>query len=180
MNKNLLRSMISALNINDNISIHYRGSPGPVSATVIEKKTGRGKGGSLFAVLEEDNGNIRVIGTPSNDEVLSIEHNGVFSGVQDERGDLPMIDANPPMAAEIKAATRSILGDAGVGRKVRIASTFGPLNGTYTVLDARPEKGRFGQIHLQLTSDDLSDGFVVNLWSYRNSGLITEFEVLPE
>jgi hypothetical protein len=48
----------------------------------------------------------------------------------------------------------------------------------FAIVEAKAGKGRFGQIHFDLIS--LDSDHSVSFRSYRNSGLLTSFQVIPE
>lgn len=180
MDKHTLRDVIESLRPEDIIQLRLRTMAAPATFKVIEKYTGKGKGGSRFAVLEGEDGTHISIGTPNNTEVLSVATDGLFLGVSDERFDLPPSTPKLELAAEIKAKMRSVVGDIGNGRKVRLSSSFSGLNGTFTICSSKTENGKFGQIHFWLLSDEDPSSVPLELWSYRHSGLLDSFEVLPE
>jgi hypothetical protein len=72
------------------------------------------------------------------------------------------------------------MGEAGRGQRVRLDSTVPEFNGTFSVTQGRLEKGKYGQVHLWLTREnaEATDIPEIELWSYRHSGIITDFEVL--
>ena len=110
--------------------------------------------------------------------------NGNFYGVRTEREDPVVYDPDMAMASRLKAGLNRLTGEAGKGRVVRLMSRVPEYNGTFLVAQGRLEKGKYGQVHLWLApegSDALSVDLTgcLELWSYRHSGIISEFEVIP-
>ena len=132
-----------------------------------------------MTIRDEFGGEV-TIGTPTSEQVLSMEVAGTFVGVDDERQDLPPATPKLELAAEIKAKMRSIVGEGGIGRKVRLTSSFAPLNGVFVIHFSKIENGKFGQVHFHLSNELDPDEMLIDFWSYRHSGLIDSFEVLPE
>lgn len=183
MNKAQLRNLIESINSGDTCAVHFRSNPGPQTYTVIEKFTGRGKGGSRHVVLEASDGTHISIGTPNNEAILSMSTNGVFAGSTSDRADLPPAEINLPLAMEIKARMRSLTGEPGVGRKVRLVPVDPAnemLNGEFTIQSSRVTKGRYGQVCMELVPVNGPVFTPITFWSHRNSGLLTEFTVVPE
>jgi len=180
MNKQILRSLIKRISEGETISVRLRSMATPARFSVVKKSVGRGKGGSLFLTLQDEFGGEVTIGTPASEQVLSMEVAGVLVGVDDERADLPPATPKLELAAEIKAKMRPIVGEGGNGRKVRLTSSFAPLNGVFVIRSSKIANGKFGQVHFLLADELDPDEMLIDFWSYRHSGLIDSFEVLPE
>lgn len=178
MNKQILRSLIKRISEGETISVRLRSMATPARFSVVKKSVGRGKGGSLFLTIRDEFGGEVTIGTPTSEQVLSMEVAGTFVGVDDERQDLPPATPKLELAAEIKAKMRPIVGEGGIGRKVRLTSSFAPLNGVFVIHSSKIANGKFGQVHFLLADELDPDEMLIDFWSYRHSGLIDSFEVI--
>jgi hypothetical protein len=176
MDKNVLRSVLRDLTPGETINVHFRGTQGPQAYQVVSTKRGRGKHGSLLATITCEQLGEREIGTPRNEEIISVLSRGNFYGVNTEREDPVTYPTDEAQATRMKARFIRLTGEAGRGSRVQLESTVPEYNGTFTVTNGRLEKGKYGQVHLWLTSE--RSGETVELWSYRHSGIITSFEVL--
>lgn len=187
MDKAVLRSVLKDLVPGGTIKVHTRGSDGPRNFVVLSTRRGKGKFGSLLASLQlmDSEGATLApieIGTPRNQDIISITSGGEFFGSMTEREDPPTYEPNEPNAVRMKTSLRGLVGPAGEGRKVRLTSRVSDFNGAFTVTQGRLEKGKYGQVHLWLERDNPMDGenASVELWSYRHSGIIEDFEVVPD
>lgn len=176
MEKTVLRSVLKDLTPGQVISVHFRGQPGPQGYTILSTKRGRGKHGSLLAMMEHPGQTPVEIGTPRNMDILSITVDGNFFGVHSEREEPPVYPTDDARATMMKAALNSLTGEIGRGKRLRLESDVPEFNGTFVVTQGRLEKGKYGQVHLWLTREESQE--TVELWSYRHSGIITNFEVL--
>lgn len=181
MDKTILRNVIKGLLPKQEINVRMRSSATPENFTVIEVKKGRGKHGSLSVAMIKGDGTVITMGTPENQKVLNVTVNGEFFGVNNEREDPPTYRTDDANATNIKAALHELVGEAGKGRNLRLESTVPEFQGTFAVMNGRLEKGKYGQVHLWLcpvgqaqTADN-----TVEFWSYRHSGVVTGFEILP-
>jgi hypothetical protein len=182
MDKSNLREIIKRTAVGETIGFIFRGNPRTVEFTIEKKAVGRGKGGSLLLhLVNNETKEVSVIGTPDNEKILGVCHDGMFWGTTSELEDLPPAEPRPEVAADIKAKMRPALGVEGL-RRVRITSPFPDLNGVFSVLSAKLANGKFGQVRFRLTPVESRDGalFQLELWSYKHSGLIDSFELLPE
>jgi len=187
MDKAVLRSVISDLVVGSTVQVHFRGTQGPENYFVLSTRRGKGKFGSLLATLQlagPDGATLSPIeiGTPRNQDIISITSSGNFYGSLTEREDPPTYEASEAQAVRLKMAFRDLVGPAGEGRRVKLTSQVADYNGTFTVTQGRLEKGKYGQVHLWLERSNPMDGenASVELWSYRHSGIIEDFEVVPE
>lgn len=178
MDKGVLRSVLRDLTPGDAIKVHFRGTEGPKAYLVMSTKRGRGKHGSLLATIARDDSGEREIGTPRNEEIISIMSRGNFYGVQTEREDPPTYRPDEAQATRMKAGLNRLTGEAGRGQRLRLESTVPEYHGNFVVTNGRLEKGKYGQVHLWLVREGTPTSEVVELWSYRHSGIITSFEVL--
>jgi hypothetical protein len=160
----------------DVVKVHFRGTEGPRAYLVMSTKRGRGKHGSLLAVIACDELGEKEIGTPRNEEIISIMSRGNFYGAQTEQEDPPTYAPDEAQATRMKAGLNRLTGEAGRGKILRLESSVPEYNGTFVVTNGRLEKGKYGQVHLWLTREGTAES--VELWSYRHSGIITSFEVL--
>lgn len=180
MDKNVLRSVLRDLSAGQTVSVQLRGTPASRSYSVISTKRGRGKHGSLLATLRmlDEPMQFLDIGTPQNEDVLSMTVDGNFYGVRTEREDPPTYRPDEAQATRMKAGLIRLTGEAGRGSRLRLESSVPEYNGLFTVANGRLERGKYGQVHLWLTPEGSED--TIELWSYRHSGIITSFEVLNE
>lgn len=177
MEKTVLRSVLKDLTPGQRIEIHFRGTPESEFVTVVGTKRGRGKHGSLLATIQRNGSSLTTeIGTPRNMDILSITVDGNFFGVHSEREEPPVYPTDDARATMMKAALNSLTGEIGRGKRLRLESDVPEFNGTFVVTQGRLEKGKYGQVHLWLTREESQE--TVELWSYRHSGIITNFEVL--
>lgn len=178
MDKAVLRSVMRDLVPGQAISIHFRGLPGAQGYTVVSTKRGRGKHGSLLAMVGLPGQSPVEIGTPRNADILSMTVNGNFYGVQTEREDPPAYRPNEAQASRLKAGLNRLTGEAGRGQRVSLQSSVPEYDGSFVVTRGRLEKGKYGQVHLWLVREGAPTSEIVELWSYRHSGIIAAFEVL--
>jgi hypothetical protein len=179
MDKKILRTVIEGLQANQQVSIRMRGRATAEDFTVIQTKRGKGKHGSLTATVQRGDGTVLSIGTPKNLDVLNITVNGNFYGVQSEREEPPVYKTDDARATQLKTSLSPLVGEAGKGRILRLESSVPEFNGTFTVVNGRLEKGKYGQVHLWLVPEGQTqtEENTVELWSYRHSGVIENFEV---
>lgn len=180
MDKATLRNVLEGLKSNQIISVRMRDRTTPEDYTVLGVKKGRGKHGSLTAVLQRKDGTVITLGTPKNLDVLNITVKGEFFGVLTEREEPPVYKTDDAQATLLKVAFKKLVGES--GRKVRFESNIPEFNGTFTVINAKNEKGKYGQLHLWLVPDGQTPTpeNTVEFWSYRHSGIIQSFELLPQ
>lgn len=181
MDKTILRNVIKGLLPKQEINVRLRSSANAESFTVIETKTGRGKHGSLLVTMAKADGTVVTMGTPKNQDVLNMLVNGEFFGVNSEREDPPAYRTDDANATTLKAAFLELVGEPGKGRSVRLDSTVPEFQGTFTVVNGRLEKGKYGQVHLWLcpVGQTQSAENTVEFWSYRHSGVVNGFAILP-
>jgi hypothetical protein len=173
MNKNQLRTIISEqLVAGQTIQVTLRNLDGDF--TVVNKRCGRGKGGSWLADLQHIGTSEEVtIGTPRHNEVLNITVGGTFYGSNDFEGLPPSYEPDAVRAAELKTQTRGLV--EAVGTRVRITAPTAPeVDGVFTVTGGRTLRGRGGQVVLALDGANGRTSF----WSHRHSGVVTAFEIL--
>ncbi len=188
MEKTLLRSVIVGLNPGQEIEVVFRGSLADRTGTfrVVNTRRGRGKGGSQLADLIQldgfggselpaDIGAIS-IGTPKNDDILNVTVDGAFFGYRLESEVPANYETNGDQAILLKETFKGLMNAAETRPMVEIEAAGAPeVNGNFTVVDARQLRGRAGQIVLTLLTQE---GNTVELWSYRHSGVVTNFTVV--
>jgi hypothetical protein len=179
MDKRVLRTVISGMVVGQEVGVTFRGAQTALSGAfkVLNRKTGRGKGGSLLAVLQSlGDGTTVTIGTPDNEAVLNVSVAGTQFGSASESDEPRTYPTSEARALALKEQMRVLVGDAGVGRQVRLTSAIAPeFNGLFTVNRAQLERGRYGQIHLFLTN---AGGSTLEVWTYRHSTAIDSFEIV--
>jgi hypothetical protein len=177
MEKTLLRNVLKDLTPGQRIEVHFRGASEPEFVTVVGTKRGRGKHGSLLTTIEVGpESRLIEIGTPRNMEILSVTVDGNFFGVHSEREEPPVYPTDDARATVMKTSLNTLTGEAGRGKRLRLESSVPEYNGNFVVTQGRLEKGKYGQVHLWLTREETEE--TVELWSYRHSGIITNFEIL--
>lgn len=180
MDKKNLRSVLEGLTAGQEINVSFRTPKNNLSGAfkVLSSKKGRGRGGSRLATIQSlrDNATI-TIGTPDNEDLLNITANSVMVGAATEAlDDTRSYPKSESKAVELKTAMRSLVGEAGFGRQVKMSSTIeAQFNGIFTVNSAKLERGRYGQIHLFLTG---ATGNQIEVWSYRHSTAIESFDII--
>ncbi|TXH11351.1 MAG: hypothetical protein E6R04_01875 [Spirochaetes bacterium] len=182
MDKHVLREIISRTAPEQDIGILFRGSQRATDFTIQKKSVGRGKGGSLLLhLVNKETNEVVVVGTPDSEKILGVQHEGMFWGTTNEREDLPPAEPRPEIAAAIKAMMRPVIGTENE-RRVMIVSPFLDLNGVFTVASAKLANGKFGQVRITLTfsPDDDQEKYDITIWSYKHSGLIDHFQLLPD
>lgn len=179
MDKATLRNVLEGLKNNQSISVRMRDRTTPEDYTVLGVKKGRGKHGSLTATVQRKDGTVITFGTPKNLDILNITVDGEFFGVNSERAEPPVYKTNDAQATILKTAFKKLIGES--GKKIRVESTVPEYTGIFTVVNAKHEKGKYGQLHLWLVPEGQpqTEENTVELWSYRHSGIIQNFEILP-
>lgn len=179
MDKTTLRNVIRDLTSNQLLAVEFRDSSLTGTYTVVSTRKGRGKHGSLLALLRNENGNTVEIGTPNNLAVLNVTVDGNFYGVTSARDEPPAYPTNDANATLMKSTLNKAVGEVGVGKTLLLESTVPEYNGTFSVLRGRLEKGKYGQVHLWLApvGQVPTDENTVELWSYRHSGIITNYQL---
>jgi len=188
MEKKDLKELVSGLNTGDTLTVTYlstmpsdtrydavRGFAGQtVEYSLVETRTGRGKGGSQLMVLRTVSGDTITTGTPHSDAILNVRGpNGALVGFETEADVTKVYETDTVRALDLKKSLVALVGMTGA--KVRLVSTEQEFSGDFDVLSATKLKGRYGQIRLSLRA---ADGQSVDLWSYRHSGIITSVEIL--
>lgn len=142
--------------------------------TVVEVKTGRGKGGSKNMTLKNADGDTFTTGTPVSHKILNVvTSDGTCHGFENA-SDVPKLFETDAGAHEaLKKQMRALVSTTGA--RVRIQDNKGEFGGEYVITQGQQLRGRYGQVRLTLLADD---GQVSELWSFRHSGIVTSFEVL--
>lgn len=177
MDKTLLRNVIRDLTPNQTVTVGFRNESLTGDYTVVSTRKGRGKHGSLLALLRNRAGETVEIGTPTNLNVLNITADGNFYGVHTAREEQPAYPTNDANATLMKSVLNKAVGEVGVGKTLLLESTEPEYNGAFKVLRGRLEKGKYGQVHLWLAplGQEPNSENTLELWSYRHSGIITSY-----
>ncbi len=179
MKKQDLKVVLQSLNAGDVVKVTFRGAKAEKSGefTVIQTRTGRGKGGSRLVELKTASGELVVTGTPESDEILHfVTPDGVLHGFESEAEVPPMFETDSAGASELKKTFAGLV-DAEGQYTVDMTSTHEAFNGRFTVLRGIQKRGRYGQVVLTLQA---AGGEPFELWSFRHSGVITSFTVLAD
>lgn len=174
MDKKVLKSVITNLKPGDTLDVNLLGERASLSGnyTVVKKKIGRGKGGSL--VLELANSLTPecslVIGTPQSNEILNVVVAGECHGYRTEAEVPPTYEINSARATELKKLFGSFLDLSRLPAAVEVDAVGAPeIHGRRTVVAARQLRGRHGQV--VLTLQDV-EGQTQEVWSFRHSGVV--------
>ena len=175
--KKNLKTLISGLTSGEKVTVTFLDDLAHRSGTytVVEVKTGRGKGGSKNMTLKNaDDGETFTTGTPESEKILHvITADGTCHGFENA-SDVPRhFETNAGAHATLKKQMQALVSTTGA--RVRIEDTAGEFGAEYTVTQAEQLRGRYGQVKFTLLSDA---GTVTELWSFRHSGIVTSFEVL--
>lgn len=145
-----------------------------VEGELVETKKGRGKGGSQLMVLKLGDEETLTVGTPHTEAMLHmVTPDGTTIGHESEAVAPKFFEVNADRAKDLRAEFKKLVGTEGA--RVRVESTKQEFDGEFTVTLAAQLRGRHGQVRLNLQADD---GREAQLWSYRHSGVVTNFEVL--
>lgn len=182
MDKKILKQVIKNLKQDDTLSVNLLGEREHLSGeyTVVDKKIGRGKGGSqnlvLLSATSEDT---LKIGTPQSDEILNVVVDGELHGYTN-KAEVPVtFETNVENSAVLKKQFEIFDDGANIPCLVEIDANTGltpELNGVFTVTNATQLRGRHGQIVLSLSNDAGTQ----HVWSFRHSGVIKSFRILSE
>jgi hypothetical protein len=178
MDKKELRNVITQLKASDKIRIVFLGEKAHLTGdyTVLKVRTGRGRGGSKIMDLVDSNKNTISTGTGDSAFILNITANGVFVGSHSPEASIESYPKDLAMAETLRAKFASLL-DAEGDYTITVSSPMPELNGTWVVNRAAKVQGRVGQIKLLL--EDPQNGRKTELWSYRHSGAVTNFSIVP-
>lgn len=178
MDKKELKSVIAGLIPGSQVSIVFLGEHASRSGTFeyTAHKVGRGKGGSSIMVLRGADGTTLETGTSQSDYILNItgpdgDMHGHTSATEVPR----KFDTNKDAAKNLKEQMQPVVGFN--GSRIRVTSTENEFNGEFEVTGGEKLKGRYGQVRLTMLKDS---GEVATLWSYRHSGIVSNFEVLTK
>ena len=176
MEKQELKSVIASLTSGDVITVTFQGDIAERSGlfTVVETKTGRGKGGSKLVVLRAADGTEYTTGTPENDSILHIiTPDKVMHGYETE-ADVPKeYETDKDAGKRLKEVLSDLL-DAEGDMTVTIDSIEPEFNGTFKVMQATQLRGRYGQIRVKLETED---GTTRDLWSFRHGVIISSVTI---
>jgi hypothetical protein len=178
MDKKVLKSVITNLKPGDTLDVNLLGERAFLSGnyTVVNKKIGRGKGGSLVLELSSEiPDRSLVIGTPQSNEILNVVVAGECHGYRTEAEVPPMYETNSNRAVEFKKLFSSFLDLSKLPVTVEVDAPSAPeINGVRTIVAARQLRGRHGQVVLTLRD---SEGQVQEAWSFRHSGVINSLVI---
>lgn len=184
MDKRTLRSVLVGLNVGDQLSVVFRSNLSSPSGEyeVVNKRRGRGKGGSWLVDVKLANmGSLAcetfTIGTSRNDDVVSVVVDGQFYGFKHENEMPANYETNTAQAVALKEQFKALLANIDETQPmVEVVAPSAPeVDGNFTVTAGRQLRGRAGQVVLTLQRDT---GETVELWSYRHSGVVDRFTVV--
>lgn len=188
MDKTEVRSFIESLEPGDTIDIRLLGSLESFSGKYLfsTTKVGRGKNGSLLAVLKsvDDPENVVNIGTPQSDSFMSLtREDGTTVGTKFEH-EVPALykEENSSFAMNVNNAVKLkelFAGHLDVGatdavKTVEIQSLVPSLNGTFTLTDVSKLRGRHGQIVVTMEN---SNNETIQFSTLTHSGMIQRISV---
>ena len=177
MDKTQVRSVISGLEAGDKISVRLEGELSEYSGEYVfsKSKVGRGKNGSLLAVLKsvDDSENVVKIGTPQSDFIMNFTlPDGSVVGTEFEH-EVPCnqsIDVNSAVQLkEFFGGYVDVRADDEDKKKITLGSPMGSLNGTFTLIEVKKLRGRHGQILATLENEA---GKQFSISTLTHSGLI--------
>ena len=181
MDKAILKQTILGLEVDQKISINFRGSVTEQSGdfVVVGHRRGRGKGGSqLLDVTREGDTEILTFGTPRSEDILNMVVDGLMVGYATEAEVPAVYETNAERAVQLKETFKGLLDASENSYEVAIVAPQAPeINNRFTVVNARQLRGRGGQIVLELRD---ADGNETEVWSYRHSGVVTDFTVFND
>lgn len=173
MKKDVLKNVIvNHVNANATVTLNFLSKFSNLSGdyTVLSKKRGRGKNGSMIMELQSvANGNTVTIGTKENDQLVNVVVDGETFGHADESEILPSYEPDVANAVNLKRTFKKIVD---FPTSIRVESSISELSGIHTIVSSRQMKGRSGQVSVLADSG-------IELFSYRHSGVISNVEVLP-
>lgn len=168
MDKTVLRTFISELQLGDQITLNFGGAQSHKSGeyTVVRIRTGKGRGGSQVMDLRNSEGNMLVTGTSDSTFILGIGRvGGRLIGETSEANSAHVIYArNSDNAKNLKNSFSKL----NVGQEVNLRSSVNELNGSFTVEKNTLLRGRGGQRVLTVSRN----GTTTEVWSGRHSGVV--------
>lgn len=197
MEKQALKTVIEQLKKGEEIKIAFIGGRGgfslqktikvgmPLQGFIVDGlyqvfsvKRGRGKHGSLILTLASPTNPeepLCQVGTPTNEEVLSIECKGILHGASSEEDIEKRYPKDIDAAMTLKKKLSPLLHlKEGVKLKLQVSSTEPKYNGVFDLVSAKAMTGRWGQIKLDLSNIETNE--VVELWSYRHATIIQDIK----
>lgn len=195
MEKQALKTVLEQLKKGEEIKISFVGGRGAFSLDKMIKvgmplqgfivngtykifsvKKGRGRHGSLILTLASPSNPEEPwcqLGTPTNDEILSIESQGVLYGAVSEKDIEKQYAKDIDAAMALKKKLSPLLHlKEGVKLKLQITSPEPQFNGVFDLLSAKAMTGRWGQIKLELSNIQTNEK--VELWSYRHATIVED------
>lgn len=150
------------------------------SYKISEVKTGRGRAGlCLIATIEKQDADPSVVFKLSTKDCKSIVNlktqDGTFYGSDQENTADKALATNLDVHKDLKQNVFDMALKTQKGR-FRIESTEPCFDGTFSVKNVQLKAGRWGQMVVTLENEATKD--VVDLWSYRHSGVINKIEAL--
>jgi len=178
MDKKQLKTVIEGFVCPEEVSFTFVGELAERSGTymVTEVKTGRGKGGSKLLTLQAPDGSTFVTGTTQSDVILNVTtKDGMMHGFENV-ADIPKIfETDAGKAANLKKQMSELVGTKGA--RIYVGDSTGEFNSEFTVTHAELVRGRYGQVKYTMQKAD-ENSPVTYLWSFRHSGIVTDFKVL--
>jgi hypothetical protein len=149
------------------------------SYKISEVKTGRGRAGlCLVATIEKQDSNPVVFKLSTKDckSIVNLRtQDGTFYGSDQENTADKDLATNLDVHKDLKENVFDMALKTQKGR-FKIESTEPCFDGIFSVKGAMLKAGRWGQLVVSLENEATKD--VVDLWSYRHSGVINKVEAL--
>jgi len=174
MDKTTIRNAFATFAVNDKITLRCTRETSSLSGDyeITEIKTGRGRAG-MCKILTLKGETTFKLSTKDCGSIVSISHNGNFYGSDQETHTNKVFPTNFEMHKHLKDVVFDMALKTQQGR-FDIKSDEPSFNGIFSVVSAQLKAGRWGQVVVDLKREDT--GELVQLWSYRHSGIIQSVE----
>lgn len=191
MDKEVLKSALGQLKVNDTFDISFVGDQKPHSGNykVLKISRGKGKGGSVVFNLINTVSGVKLdhlmindkkhlIGTAVSHYIQCVTINGTVYGARTESEILSAYPKDKEAGKEMRELLLPLVNKK-TPTKLQIESQRAPeFTGTWLVKEAKSNAGRFGQVSL-LLEDVTNQNRQIELWSYRHGKIIDSIDELP-